>query len=83
MGSIIDKIGDFFEDAVDFAVDLFESAIGWLYPQPDIPDFGELQQDLNAKGVLLNKFSANASLPVVYGTRKVGGNVVFRNLWDR
>ena len=77
MGSIVDAVTDFFSDTVDFVVDVFESAIGWLYPQPDIPDFGELQQDLNARGVLLNKFSANASIPVVYGTRKVGGNVVF------
>ena len=77
MGSIVDAVSDFFSDAVDFVVDVFESAIGWLYPQVDTPDYGDLQQDQNARGVLLNKFSANASIPVVYGTRKVGGNVVF------
>tara|TARA_R100001440_G_scaffold956_2_gene3176 strand:- start:890 stop:3898 length:3009 start_codon:yes stop_codon:yes gene_type:complete len=73
----IEEIIDFVEDVVDAVVDIVEDFVGWLYPQPDIPDFGDMQQDLNAKGVLLNKFSANAHVPVVYGTRKVGGNVVF------
>jgi len=68
---------DFVSDVVDAVVDIVEDFVGWLYPQPDIPDFGDMQQDLNAKGVLVNKFSANAHVPVVYGTRKVGGNVVF------
>ena len=45
--------------------------------QPEIPDFGDQDVEQNAKGVLVNKFSANAHIPVVYGTRKVGGNVVF------
>ena len=44
---------------------------------PEIPDFGDLQPDQTARGVLLNKVSANASIPIIYGTRKVGGNVVF------
>ena len=48
-----------------------------LNPIPEIPDFGDNQQDINARGVLINKISANAHIPIVYGTRKVGGNVVF------
>ena len=72
-----EDIVDFVTDVVDAIVDIVEDFVGWLYPMPDIPDYGDMQQDLNAKGVLVNKFSANASIPIVYGTRKVGGNVVF------
>lgn len=71
-----DVIG-FVEDVVDVIVDIAEEVIGWIVPQPEIPDYGELDVEQNAKGVLLNKFSANAHIPIVYGTRKVGGNVVF------
>ena len=72
-----EEIVDFVVDVVDAIVDIVEDFVGWLYPMPDIPDFGDMQQDLNAKGVLVNKFSANAHIPIIYGTRKVGGNVVF------
>ena len=68
---------DFIEDVVDVIVDIVEEAIGWLVDIPEIPDFGDNLSEQNAKGVLLNKFSANAHIPIVYGTRKVGGNVVF------
>ncbi len=68
---------DIVSDVVDIAVDLVEDVIGWLNPIPDIPDYGDIQPDQNARGVLVNKFSANSHIPVVYGTRKVGGNVVF------
>ena len=37
----------------------------------------ELQAEQNAKGVLLNKVSGNSPIPVVYGKRKIGGNMVF------
>ena len=73
----LEEIVDFVEDIVDVVVDLVEDVIGWLIPIPEIPDFGDIKPDQNAKGVLVNKFSANAHIPVVYGTRKVGGNVVF------
>ena len=49
-------------------------AISWLAPKPEIPEF---QQDTQAQGVLVNKQSNNANIPVVYGTRKVGGVRVF------
>ena len=73
----LEEVADFVIDVVDAIVDIVEDFVGWLYPMPDIPDYGDMQQDLNAKGVLVNKISANASIPIVYGTRKVGGNVVF------
>jgi hypothetical protein len=49
--------------------------IGWLIPIPEVPDF-----DTNAeteKGVLLNKSSNNAQIPIVYGRRQVGVTRVF------
>lgn len=73
----IDDIVDIIDDIVDGITDIIDDAIGWLVPQPDIPDFGALRPDQNAKGILLNKVSSNAHIPIVYGTRKVGGNIVF------
>ena len=70
-------ISNLFEDVVDIIVDVVDEVIGWLVPMPDIPDFSQNIADQNARGVLVNKFNANAHIPIVYGTRKVGGNVVF------
>ena len=47
---------------------------------PDVPDFGldtGVDQQQAIQGVLLNKDSAIANIPVVYGTRMVGGIRVF------
>ena len=74
---IVDSIVDIVTDVVDIVVDVVEDVVGWLTPEVDIPDFSQIQADQNARGVLVNKFSANSFIPVVYGTRKVGGNVVF------
>jgi hypothetical protein len=73
----IDDIIDIIEDVIDIIVDIVEDVISWIIPMPEIPDFGDNQPDQTAKGVLLNKVSANASIPIIYGTRKVGGNVIF------
>ena len=73
----IDDIIDIIDDIVDGITDIIEDVIGWLVPMPDIPDFGTLRPDQNAKGILLNKVSSNAHIPIVYGTRKVGGNIVY------
>ena len=77
MGSIVDDIVELGADIVDGAIDLVDDVISWIIPIPDIPDFGQIQADLDARGILVNKKSANSSIPIVYGTRKVGGNVVF------
>ncbi len=77
IGDIIDSVVDIVEDVVDIVVDVVEDVIGWLVPMPEIPDFGELHAEQQAKGILVNKFTANAHIPIIYGTRKVGGNVVF------
>ena len=73
----IDDITDIIDDIVDGITDIIEDVISWLIPMPEIPDFGTLRPDQNARGILVNKFSANAHIPIIYGTRKVGGNVVF------
>ena len=77
ISDIVDKIVDIVEDVVDIVVDVVEDVIGWLIPMPEIPEFGELIPEQQAKGILVNKFTANAHIPIIYGTRKVGGNVVF------
>tara|TARA_R100001440_G_scaffold10909_2_gene19728 strand:+ start:1006 stop:4014 length:3009 start_codon:yes stop_codon:yes gene_type:complete len=74
---IVDSIVDIVTDVVDIVVDVVEDVVGWLTPEVDIPDFSQIQADQNARGVLVNKISANSFISVVYGTRKVGGNIVF------
>ena len=70
-------ISDVFDFVVDAVVDVVDEVISWIVPIPEIPEFGDTNQEQQAKGVLVNKFTANAHIPIVYGTRKVGGNVVF------
>ena len=55
-------------------------AVGWLFTRsqkPDIPDFGTNDFEETEKGILVNKQSNNASIPVVYGERLIGGTRVF------
>ncbi len=52
-------------------------AISWLIPTPDIPDFGVGEFDDFERGILLNKQSNDAAIPVVYGERLIGGTRVF------
>ena len=55
-------------------------AIGWLFMsnrRPDRPDFGDSDFNNFEKGILLNHQSNDQSIPVVYGTRKIGGTRVF------
>jgi hypothetical protein len=70
MGSIVSKI-------IEPVVKVFSKALSWLVPTPDIPDFGISEPDDFETGVLLNKQSNDANIPVVYGTRLVGGTRVF------
>ena len=76
-GGILEDATEFIGDVIDFVVDLAVDVISWLNPIPEIPDFGDNQQDIIARGVLVNKISGNSHIPIVYGTRKVGGNVIF------
>jgi hypothetical protein len=58
-------------------VKIFSKAISWLSPKVDVPDFGVDEFDDFEKGVLINKQSNDASIPVIYGERLVGGTRVF------
>jgi hypothetical protein len=59
---------------VEAVVNVVTSFIGWLIPTPDIPDFDTPEEE---RGVLINKQSNNAPIPVVYGRRQVGITRVF------
>ena len=55
-------------------------AVGWLFSRamkPDVPDFGTNDFEETERGILLNKQSNNACIPVIYGERLVGGTRVF------
>ena len=54
-------------------------AVGWVMrPKvPEIPDFGTNDFDQYEKGILLNKQSNDANIPVIYGERMIGGTRVF------
>ena len=55
-------------------------AIGWLFTRsqkPDVPDFGTNDFEETERGILLNKQSNNASIPIIYGERLLGGTRVF------
>ena len=54
---------------VDAIVSIVSDFISWLIPIPDIPEFDSPEEE---KGVLINKSSNNAQIPVIYGTRQVG-----------
>ncbi len=70
MGGAVKKI-------VEFPVKVISKALSWLTPQPEIPDFGETDFDSFEKGILVNKQSNDANIPVVYGERLLGGTRVF------
>ena len=61
IGDVLGEIGDF----------LF----GWLIP--DMPDMSDFEAMLQGDGLMVNKRNSNDPLPVVYGTRRLGGNIVF------
>jgi hypothetical protein len=74
---VVGVVEDVVVGVVDVVVDVVDEVISWVAPQPEVPEFTEEFEEQVARGILVNKFLANSSIPVVYGTRKVGGNVVF------
>jgi hypothetical protein len=60
---------------VSAVVSIVSKFISWLIPMPEIPDFGTDNE--SEKGVLVNKSSNNAQIPIVYGRRQVGVTRVF------
>ena len=91
MGGAVDKVIDTGKKFVGTAFSIFSGnfnpyvalgvfAIGWLFSRslkPDVPDFGTNDFEETERGILLNKQSNNACIPVVYGERLVGGTRVF------
>ena len=71
------KIASFFSNPIVALVTTL--AIAWIFrpKTPEINDFGTTSYDDFEKGILLNKQSNDASIPVVYGERLVGGTRVF------
>ena len=91
MGSAVEKVVEKGTGLVTQAFSLFQGkfnpyvalgvfAIGWLFSRslkPDVPDFGTNDFEETERGILLNKQSNNACIPVIYGERLVGGTRVF------
>ncbi len=85
------NIGGFIRSAVSVATKVFGKkinpfvalaitlAISWLFrpKTPEQPDFGVTDFDNFEKGLLVNKQSNDANVPVIYGERLVGGTRVF------
>jgi len=70
MGGAVKKI-------IEFPIKVVSKALSWIMPQPEIPEFGETDFDSFEQGILLNKQSNDANIPVVYGERLLGGTRVF------
>ena len=75
MGALIEIVKDILDPIVEIIEEIGEFLFGWLIPDmPDMPDFEAM---LNGDGLMVNKRNSNDSLPVIYGTRRVGGNIVW------
>ena len=61
---------------VDSIVNVVSSFISWLIPIPEVPEFDTPDSE-TPQGILLNKESNNAQIPVVYGERKLGVTRVY------
>ncbi len=74
------RVGKFLSSINPF-VALGVFAVGWLFMRsmkaPEVPDFGTNDFEEQERGILLNKQSNNANIPVIYGERLVGGTRVF------
>ena len=66
----------FFNDIKKGINKIFTKLISWIIPIPDVPDLSNFNQE-EQKGILVNKQSNDANIPVVYGTRLLGGTRVF------
>jgi hypothetical protein len=72
-GGIIGKVFKFVGSLVEGVVKIFTSPFGIDMTIPEV----SAQQDEQIQGVLLNKDSGITNVPIVYGTRMVGGARVF------
>ena len=91
MGGVVEKAKEVVQPALS-AFNIFSGkgfnpfvalgifAIGWLFTRsqkPDVPDFGTNDFEETERGILVNKQSNNASIPIIYGERLIGGTRVF------
>lgn len=72
IGNVIGTIGQIGQSIIDVTVDVISDVVSWFV---DVPDMDALESKY--QGVLVNKQSNIASIPVVYGQRKIGGTRVF------
>ena len=77
MVRILRDIGKALGDIWKGVQQVFTEVISWFIPIPELPQFDQDLADQNARGVLLNKQSNNAHIPVIYGERLVGGTRIF------
>ena len=71
------KIAREFKRGVKKVQKALGKVISWIMPPPDNPDYGDGDLENFESGVLLNKQSNDANIPVIYGERLVGGTRVF------
>ena len=77
MGGIVRAVTKTVKKVVSAPIKIVSKALSWLAPQPQIPEFGETDFDQFEKGILVNKQSNDANIPIVYGERLIGGVRVF------
>ena len=75
VGDILGSAGKAIGSVVGGIGKVVSSVIGWIVPKPVVPSGYSGTQ--SAQGVLVNKDSNNAFIPVVYGKRQVGISRVF------
>ena len=77
--SIIKRAVSYILDINPIVALVISVGIAWLMrpKTPEMPDFGTNDFDNYEKGILLNKQSNDANIPVIYGTRMIGGTRVF------
>ena len=72
----VSAIGGLIGKGISLVGNVVSKAVSWLIPTPQIPDFGTSEFDDFETGILVNKQSNDASIPVIYGERLVGGTRV-------
>tara|TARA_R110002126_G_scaffold25490_1_gene87074 strand:- start:1332 stop:4199 length:2868 start_codon:yes stop_codon:yes gene_type:complete len=70
---VVEGVGDAIVAVVEVAVDVVSDIIGWL--MPDTPDFA-IPDAIEYAGILVNKRATTSQVPIIYGTRKIGGSIV-------
>ena len=79
MGGVVRSIKKAVKSVVKTAVNVVQKAVSWITPSFPTFDasFGDTPMDNYEKGILLNKQSNDASIPVIYGERMLGGIRIF------